>query len=86
MAFTSEQVAELELLLLFPDNSMMQGLKIRHDADPNKISAAKRMFEKGIITQADGGYLTDLGYDLQKHANILHMGLQPPSYSTGAAR
>jgi uncharacterized protein (TIGR02647 family) len=79
MAFTLEQIAELELLLLFPDNSMMQGLKIHHDADPNKIDAAKRMYEKGIITQTDGGYLTDLGYDLQKHANILHMGLQAPA-------
>jgi uncharacterized protein (TIGR02647 family) len=75
MAFSSEQIAELDLLLLFPDTSHMQGLKIHHDADPAKIAAAQRLFEKGVITQIDGGYLTELGHDLAKHVNILQSAL-----------
>jgi uncharacterized protein (TIGR02647 family) len=75
MAFSSDQIAELDLLLLFPDTSHMQGLKIHHDADPAKIAAAQRLFEKGVITQIDGGYLTELGHDLAKHVNILQSAL-----------
>lgn len=75
MAFTAEQNAELRLILLFPENSMMQGLKIHHDADAEMVAAGQRLFGKGIITQHDGGYLTDLGYDLQKHANMLKNAL-----------
>ncbi|MCP3429728.1 TIGR02647 family protein [Opacimonas viscosa] len=76
MSFTNDQIAELELLLLFPDNSLMQGIKIHNDAEPSKIEAGKRLFAKGIITQTDGGYLTELGYDLLKYANILKLALK----------
>ena len=55
MAFDTDQIAELDLLLLFPDTSHMQGLKIHRDADPAKIAAAQRLFDKGIISQVDGG-------------------------------
>lgn len=75
MAFSSDQIAELDLLLLFPDTSHMQGLKIHHDADPAKIAAAQRLFDKGVTTQIDGGYLTELGHDLAKHVNILQSAL-----------
>ncbi|NNG14717.1 MAG: TIGR02647 family protein, partial [Gammaproteobacteria bacterium] len=30
----------------------------------------KRMYEKGLLTQADGGYLTDLGREAAEHAQI----------------
>lgn len=76
MAFNEAQIAELELLLLFPDSSAMQGIKVHHDADPAKVNAAKRLHEKGVITQIDGGYLTELGHDLAKHANILQTALK----------
>lgn len=71
MTFTSDMVAELNLLLLFPNKSLMQGLKIHHDAEPASIAAAKRLFDKGIVTLPDGGYLTDLGHDLFEHAQVL---------------
>jgi len=68
-------VAELNLLLKFPNKSLMQGLKIHHDAEPASVAAAKRLFDKGIVTLPDGGYLTDLGHDLFEHALVLKMTL-----------
>jgi uncharacterized protein (TIGR02647 family) len=75
MTFTSDMVAELNLLLKFPNKSLMQGLKIHHDAEPELVAAANRLFDKGIVTLPDGGYLTDLGHDLFEHAQILKMAL-----------
>ena len=75
MTFTSDMVAELNLLLKFPNKSLMQGLKIHHDAEPAAIAAAKRLFDNGIVTLPDGGYLTDLGHDLFEHAVVLQMAL-----------
>ena len=75
MTFTSDMVAELNLLLKFPNKSLMQGLKIHHDADPQLIAAAQRLFDKGIVTLPDGGYLTDLGHDLFEHAQVVQMAI-----------
>ncbi len=75
MTFTDDMVAELNLLLKFPNKSLMQGLKIHHDAEPSAVAAAKRLFDKGIVTLPDGGYLTDLGHDLFEHALVVKMAL-----------
>jgi uncharacterized protein (TIGR02647 family) len=68
-------VEELNLILKFPNKSLMQGLKVRKDADPEVIAAAKRLHEKGIVQQPDGGYLTDLGHDLAEHVQVLQSAL-----------
>ncbi|MFT5278270.1 MAG: hypothetical protein ACI8VI_001914, partial [Granulosicoccus sp.] len=68
MPFNTELTEELNLILKFPNKSLMQGLKIRNDADPSMVSAAQRLFDKGIVSKPDGGYLTDLGHDLADHA------------------
>lgn len=75
MTFTSDMLEELNLLLKFPNKSLLQGLKVHHDAEPEVIAAAKRLFDKGIVTLPDGGYLTDLGHDLFEHAQILQLAL-----------
>lgn len=75
MAFTQALTAELNLLLKFPAQSLMQGLKIHHDAPSDVIDAAQRLFAKGVITQPDGGYLTDLGLDLAEHARMIESAL-----------
>lgn len=75
MPFNPELTAELNLILKFPNNSLMQGLKIHQDADPEIIKAGKRLFDKGIVTQPDGGYLTNLGYDLAEHAKVIQSAL-----------
>jgi len=76
MQFSQFMCEELDLILKFPMDSMMQGLKVHQDADPVLVEAAKRLFEKGIIDQKDGGYLTDLGLDLAEHAQTLQSALQ----------
>ncbi|WP_166425235.1 TIGR02647 family protein [Paraglaciecola sp. 20A4] len=75
MSLTTEMVNEFNLLLKFPTTSLMQGLKVHNDAEPDVIAAAKRLFDKGIITLPDGGYLTDLGHDLIEHAQVVQSAL-----------
>ncbi len=75
MSFDQQLTEELNLILKFPNKSLMQGLKIHHDAAPEMIDAAQRLFNKGIVTQPDGGYLTDLGHDLAEHAQIIQSAL-----------
>ncbi|NUT78307.1 TIGR02647 family protein [Pseudomonas sp. C1C7] len=71
MSFTPELVAELEILALYNLDSSQEGLKIHHTAAPQAIAAAKRLHEKELITQPDGGYLTSLGRDAAEHAQSL---------------
>jgi len=70
MSFTADTIAELNLLLRYPETSM-EGLKIHHDADDSVIAAAKSLFDKGLTTQKDGGYLTDLGHSASECAASL---------------
>ena len=62
---------ELKLLSKFPLESHMEGLKIHHEAGEDIIAAAKRLFEKGMIDQMDGGYLTDSGREMAEHLLIV---------------
>lgn len=78
MPYTPELVAELKLLSHFSLNSTQEGIKVHHDAAPEMIAAAKRLFEKGITTQLDGGYLTDLGHDAAEHAQNLLLIMTTP--------
>ncbi|BBP80133.1 TIGR02647 family protein [Pseudomonas gingeri NCPPB 3146 = LMG 5327] len=71
MSYTPELVAELEILALFNLGSSQEGLKIHQTAAPTAIAAAKRLFDKELITQRDGGYLTSLGRDAAEHAQGL---------------
>lgn len=75
MPFNQELTDELNLILKFPNKSLMQGIKIHQDAEPTTIAAAQRLFDKGIVTQPDGGYLTDLGHDLAEHAQVIQSAL-----------
>ncbi|WP_438863421.1 TIGR02647 family protein [Neptunicella sp.] len=76
MIFNQAMIDELNLILKFPVDSMLQGIKVHHDAEPDTVAACKRLFDKGIIDQQDGGYLTDLGRDLIEHAKILQFALR----------
>ena len=75
MPFTKELTDELDLILKFPHKSLMQGLKIHNDADPALVAAARRLFDKGIVDQHDGGYLTNLGHDIAEHAIVITSAL-----------
>lgn len=71
MSFTAEALAEMNVLLLFTPATHLKGIKIHHTAEPALVAAAKRLHDRGFITQADGGYLTDLGTRASEHAHAL---------------
>ncbi|MGD8515257.1 MAG: TIGR02647 family protein [Granulosicoccaceae bacterium] len=71
MAYTPENLAELEVLMLFNFANTQEGIKIHKSAEPAVIAAAQRLFDRGFITQADGGYLTTLGIEAAEHAQAL---------------
>ena len=71
MAFTPELIAELEILALFNLGTTQEGIKVHHTATSSAIAAAKRLHDKGLINQPDGGYLTSLGLDAAEHAQVL---------------
>ncbi|MDI2535651.1 TIGR02647 family protein [Pseudomonas aeruginosa] len=71
MAFTPELIDELELLALFNLNNTQEGLKVHHTADGKALAAARRLHDKGLIDQPDGGYLTSLGLDAAEQAQGL---------------
>ncbi|MCK5902936.1 MAG: TIGR02647 family protein [Cocleimonas sp.] len=61
MPFNTKLMDELNLLNQFNLRNEQDGIKLHHDANPSLISAAERLHKKGLTTQTDGGYLTDLG-------------------------
>lgn len=71
MELSKEFFADVELLNLFTLESSQSGLKIHHEAAPERIASAKRLFDKHLITQVDGGYLTPLGIQAAEHAQVL---------------
>lgn len=71
MSWTQELLEELQLLSLFPQDSMQEGLKIHSSAAPERIAAARRLFAKGMISQQDGGYLTLSGLEAVRHVRTL---------------
>ena len=71
MSYTADNIAELEVLMLYDLTTSQEGIKIHKTADPSKISAAQRLFDKGFITLADGGYLTTLGREAAEHTQAL---------------
>ncbi len=81
MHYTKEQLAELEILLHYSRGTTDHGIKVHSTADQERIDAVKRLFEKGLITQRDGGYLTDLGRKASEHAQALMLMLAPHKQS-----
>jgi uncharacterized protein (TIGR02647 family) len=71
MHFTPDLVHELNTLIRFDLDTGQQGIKVHKTADAEVISAVQRLFAKGLVTQADGGYLTSLGRDTAEHAQAM---------------
>ena len=72
MNFTQENISEMNVLMLYDLSTSQEGIKIHKQADPDKITAAHRLFDKGFITQVDGGYLTSLGREAAEHTQFLY--------------
>ncbi|NLJ12833.1 TIGR02647 family protein [Denitrificimonas caeni] len=71
MSWTPEIAAELEVLCLYNLDSMQEGIKVHSSAGAERVAAAQRLFEKGLISQDDGGYLTSLGLETAAHAQAV---------------
>lgn len=71
MRLNAELIAEIRLLTSFNLRSLQEGIKVHNDADPELIAAAQGLFDKGLVTQHDGGYLTNLGIEAAEHAEHL---------------
>jgi len=66
-----ELLHEIHVLKMYDLSSSQLGIKVHHDAEEKIVSATQRLFDKGLISQSDGGYLTSLGRDAAVHANDL---------------
>lgn len=71
MPFTTPLVEELNALIRFNLDSGQQGIKVHKTAEKSVIEAVRRLHQKGLITQEDGGYLTSLGHEATEQATIL---------------
>lgn len=71
MSYTDANLAELNVLMLFDPVNSQEGIKIHKTAEPALIEAGHSLFEKGLITQTDGGYLTYIGHEAVEHAQAL---------------
>ncbi|BBP00996.1 TIGR02647 family protein [Sulfuriferula nivalis] len=68
MIYTKDLVDELNALLRYDLTTNQQGIKIHKNADAAVIATTARLFDKGLVTEVDGGYLTDLGREVAEHA------------------
>ena len=71
MPYTNDLVDELNALIRFDLDTGQQGIKVHKTADAGVIAAVQRLHAKGLVTQADGGYLTSLGREAAGHAQLM---------------
>lgn len=71
MTYTPEMLEELKVLCLFNLSTTQEGIKVHSSADSGKVAATQRLYERGLVTQSDGGYLTGLGRDAAVQAQGL---------------
>ena len=76
MPFNTDLTNELNLLSQFNLANEQDGIKVHHDASSEMIAAAEKLHTKGLITQKDGGYLTDLGRKAAEHTQALGLILK----------
>lgn len=69
--YTLQHIEELNILARYNLKTTQEGLKIHSSAEPEVITAVQRLFDKALISQADGGYLTELGRKAAEHAQDL---------------
>lgn len=80
MSIDCDLSAELHILGLFNLDTAQEGIKIHKTADVVLVDAMRRLFDKGLVTQVDGGYLTPIGRDAAEHLQVV-LGV----LTTGAA-
>lgn len=71
MPYSTEMIEEINLLTRYNLDTDLEGLKVHSSAAPEVVAATQRLFDKGLISQVDGGYLTSLGRTAAEHAQGL---------------
>lgn len=68
MPYTQDILEELDILARYNLATTLEGIKVhQHSAQAATIAATLRLFNKGLISQEDGGYLTSLGREAAEH-------------------
>ena len=78
MHLDPELIEELNLLMRLHSNASSEEIIISANADPAVIAAARRLFEKGLVSQKDGGHLSDAGTEAADHMKRLLNLMSPP--------
>ncbi len=81
MRYTQDQMAEIDILIRYNLQTTQQGIKVHSNANLEQVQAVQRLFDKGLVTAVDGGYLTDLGRKAAEHAQALILMLAPHQHS-----
>lgn len=71
MIITPDLVNELEILAHYDLSTTSEGIKVHKTADPDVIAATRRLHDKGLVSQSDGGYLTSLGLSAAEHVQAM---------------
>jgi uncharacterized protein (TIGR02647 family) len=77
MPYTRDVVDELNILVRYNLSTTQEGIKVHKTAAPEIIAATKRLYSKGLVTQEDGGYLTNLGHEAAEQAQAVLNLLNP---------
>ncbi len=77
MPFNAELNEEIRILNLFNLDTSLEGIKAHKDATVESKAAIERLYQKGLITQHDGGYLTELGRNCAEHVQAALRILTP---------
>lgn len=77
MLYTQDIVDELNILVRYNLSTTLEGIKVHKTAAPETIAATKRLYDKGLVTQEDGGYLTSLGHEAAEQAQTVLNLLNP---------
>ncbi len=73
-------IEELRLLAQFPLDSHQEGLKVHSNAPVTLVEACARLHQKGLVTQIDGGYLTEPGRQAAEHLKVVSSILTTPNF------
>lgn len=77
MPYTQDLVDELNVLVRYNLSTTQEGIKVHKTADPAIIAATERLYNKGLISHKDGGYLTNLGREAAEQAQAVLDLLNP---------
>jgi len=71
LSFTASHIEELNLLMQFDTTTLDRGIKVHSNARREVIDACQRLFDEGLLSQPDGGYLTDAGIEALDHVQMI---------------